>query len=270
MTPRFSLIATAGLVTGLLTGGAAFAQMPPPPPAGAFPPPHPALAPEAGMTVQGRVAQWLLNPNGEADGLLLTDGTQVAFPPHLSTSVMQIFKPGDTVRIAGWRAPNVPVMRALTLEAGGRTVVDQPPAPGMFPPGPRDLAALSAMSVGGRIERLLYTDRGDVHGVILADRSIVRFPPHIGAVYGSILQPGAQLFAQGWGTRGPNGSAVEATSLGQSADSVRELVGGPVGPVGPRGPHHRHLMAPMGPMTPMAPVPPVPAPVFAPQPAANS
>jgi len=263
MTPRFTLIAIAGL----LYGSAAFAQMPP---AVVAPPPPLAAAPEYGMTTQGRVAQWLVNPNGEADGLLLADGTQVAFPPHLSASVMQMLRPGDTVRVAGWRAPNVPVVRAQTLEANGRSVIDQPPAPGMFPAGPRDLAALSAMSVGGRIERLLYTDRGDVHGVILADKSIVRFPPHIGAAYGAILQPGAQLIARGWGTRGANGSAIEATSLGQSADSVRELVSGPVGPMGPfgpgaagpRGPRHLH------PMAPVAPVPP--APQFAPQPPANS
>ncbi|WP_295984691.1 hypothetical protein [uncultured Variovorax sp.] len=264
MTPRFTLMAIAGL----LSGTAAFAQMPPPPPAGVVPPPPLAAAPEAGMTTQGRVAQWLVNPNGEADGLLLADGTQVAFPPHLSASVMQMLRPGDTVRVAGWRAPNVPVVRAQTLEANGRSVIDQPPAPGMLPPGPRDLAALSAMSAGGRIERLLYNDRGDVHGVILADKSIVRFPPHIGAAYGAMLQPGAQLFARGWGTRGANGSAIEATSLGQSADSVRELVSGPVGPMGPAGP-----AGPRGPrhQRPMAPVPPMtPAPQLAPQPAANS
>lgn len=224
MTRRFVPLALAGL----LASGLAFAQMPPPP---GGPPPLMA-APEAGTAINGRVAQWLINPNGEADGLLLTDGTQVAFPPHLSASATQMLKPGDVVRVVGWRAPNVPVMRAQTLEANGRSLADQPPAPGMAlpPPPPRDPATLATMSAQGRIERLLYTDRGDVRGVMLSDNTAVRFPPHIGAAYGALLQPGATLFARGWGTRGANGSTFEATSLGPSADSLREVFGGPAVP----------------------------------------
>lgn len=248
MTPRTTFIAAACL----LAGSAAFAQMPPPPPGGPVPPPPIAAAPEAGTTTTGgRVQQWLINPNGEADGLLLSDGTQIAFPPHLSAAVMQMLKPGDTVQVSGWRAPNVPVVRAQAIVANGRSVTDQPPAPGMAPPLPRASGALSAMTAGGRIERLLYTDRGDIRGVVLEDRTIVRFPPHIGAARGAQLQPGASLYARGWGTRSAQGTALEATSLGQSADTVREVFGGPglepAPPVGgPRGPRGR------------APVPPAP------------
>ena len=258
MTPRITFIAAACL----LAGGAAFAQMPPPPPGGPVPPAPIAATPEAGtITVSGRAQQWLINPNGEADGLLLSDGTQVAFPPHLSAAVMQVLKPGDTVQVSGWRAPNVPVVRAQTLVANGRSVTDQPPTPGMAPPPPRESGALSAMTAGGRIARLLYTDRGDVHGVMLEDKTIVRFPPHIGAAHGAQLQPGAPLHARVWGTRGAQGAALEATSLGQSADTVREVFSGPglepAPPVGgPRGPRGR------------GPVPPAPVmPLSAPNPA---
>lgn len=228
MTARILLVATACLCAG----SAAFAQLPPPPPGGPAPhPPRPfmAAAPDTGTTiVTGRVQQWLLNPNGEADGLLLSNGTQVAFAPHLSAAVMQMLQPGDTVQVSGWRAPNVPVLRALALVANGRSVSDQPPpAPGMAPPPLREPGALAAMAAGGRVERLLYTDRGDIHGVVLDDRTIVRFPPHIGVVYGAQLQPGAPLHARGWGTRSAQGTALEATSLGRTADTVREVFGGP-------------------------------------------
>lgn len=249
MTPRLALTAA----TCLLAGSAAFAQRPPAPPHGPMPPPHGAIAFQAEMVATGRVQQWLINPNGEADGLLLSDGTQVAFPPHLSAAMMQMLRPGDTVQVSGWRAPSVPVVRAQTIGANGRSVTDQPPMPGMAPPPLRDPGTLVAMSAGGRIERLLYTDRGDVHGVVLADKTIVRFPPHIGAMYGAQLQPGAQLHARGWGTRGAQGTALEATSLGPTADTVREVFGGAGVPWGPRG---------AGPMPPAAPMtmPPPPAP----------
>lgn len=263
MTHRITFLAAACL----LASSTAFAQVPPPP-GGPVPPPPlgataplPPAAPEAGTVASGRVQQWLINPNGEADGLLLSDGTQVAFPPHLSAAVMQMLKPGDTVQVSGWRAPNVPVVRMQALVANGRSLTDQPPAPGMAPPQPRDPGALVALSASGRIERLLYTDRGDVRGVLLADKTTVRFPPHIGAMYGAQLKPGAQLHARGWGTRGAQGTALEATSLGTSADTVREIFGGPGlepaprGPGGPRGPRGAGPTPPAPLMAPPAPVP---------------
>ncbi|BEP39864.1 hypothetical protein [Variovorax sp. V15] len=235
MTHRIASIATAVCLLGGSTAFTpAFAHLPPPPPV--------AVAPEADTVASGRVQQWLLNPNGEADGLLLADGTQVAFPPHLSAAVMQALRPGDTVQVRGWRAPQVPVVRMQSLSANGRSVIDEPPVPGMFPPRrAHDPAALSAMTADGRIERLLYNDLGDVHGALLADRTIVRFPPHIGAMYGAQLQPGAQLYARGWGTRGAQGTALEATSMGPTASTAREVFEGPHrgpgrGPVAPRPP----------------------------------
>jgi len=242
----------------LLAGSAAFAQTPPPPD-GPTPPPPVAAAPEAGSVVNGRVQQWLLNPNGEADGLLLADGTQVAFPPHLSADLMKALKPGDTVQVSGWRAPNVPVLRAATINANGQSITDRPPTPGMAPPAPRDPAALSALSANGRIARLLYTDRGDVRGALLDDKTIVRFPPHVGAQNAALLQPGASLYASGWGTRNAMGSAIEATRLGQSADSAREVFGGPGLEPAPRGPGRTR-----GPgAVPPAPLMPPPAPASA-------
>jgi len=270
MTPRIALT-TAAACLALLAGNPAFAQVPPPagPPGGQPPlaatapmPPDPPvvpIAPEAGAVASGRMAQWLLNPNGEADGLLLADGTQVTFPPHLSAAVMQVLKPGDAVQVSGWRAPDVPVVRMQSLSANGRSVSDQPPAPGMAPPRPRGpgaAGALDAMSAQGRIERLLYTDRGDVRGVVLADKTIVRFPPHIGAAYAAQLQPGAPLHARGWGTRGAQGTALEATSLGATAATVRELFGGPGLEPAPQGP--RGKAGPGGAREPRGPTPPAP------------
>ena len=247
----------------LLAGSAALAQTPPPPPPGgpAATPPA-AKAPEAGSVASGRVQQWLLNPNGDADGLLLADGTQVAFPPHLSAALMKMLQPGDTVQVSGWRAPHVPVLRAATLNANGQSVTNRPPTAGTPKPTPRDRAALSALNANGRIDRLLYTDRGDVRGVLLDDKTIVRFPPHVGAQNTALLQPGATLFVRGWGTRNAMGTAIEATGMGQTADGLRDVLGsaGPEG--GPRGPGRPRGAGPAAGAVPPAPPmtsPPAPA-----------
>ena len=226
-------------------GPCAFAQLTPPPALGS--PPH-AQAGPASPVVSGRIQRWLINPNGEVDGLLLADGTQVSFPPHLSAAVQQLLKPGDTVQVSGRRAANAPVVRAATLTAdSGRSVSDQPPAPDAPSPPPREpgalTGALTAMSADGQIAREIYTDRGDVNGVVLDDGTIVRFPPQAGAQLAMIVQPGGKLYAKGWGSSSASGNALEATAIGSTSDDLHELFARPNGEQAglPRGPREERL-----------------------------
>jgi hypothetical protein len=53
----------------------------------------------------GVVDCFLLNAGGETDGLVLTDGTVVHFPPHMGAAVLGAVTPGSSVRICGVRAP---------------------------------------------------------------------------------------------------------------------------------------------------------------------
>ena len=217
----------AGPTVAPPTSPRAAGMTPPAPGAGA--PASPSDRGGATSVVTGRIQRWLVNPNGDVDGVLLNDGTQVGFPPHLSTAVTTAFKVGDNVQVDGWRAPNVPVVRAasLSMPGGGRRVVDTPPTAGAQPRAPREPGALTAMNASGRVDRLLYTDRGDVRGVLLDSGTIVRFPPHVGASYAATLTPGAAVEARGWGTRGASGNAIEATAMGTSQANMRELFAGP-------------------------------------------
>ena len=254
-----SLEASSSLPTAPLPPGASDRPDPPPP--------HRARRTAGEATVvSGRIQHWLVNPNGEADGIVLADGTQVAFPPHLAQEVTGLAKVGDTLQVTGWRAPGVPVMRAQSLSAHGRTVTDRPPEGAPRPP--REPGALAALSASGTIERLLYNDRGDAHGVVLSDKTIVRFPPHVGARLASQLTVGSGLYAVGWGTRGTHGSAMEATRIGATADSLREVFGPPQAmgdnPPGEAAPPVQPGAASQaGPMTMRGPAgnpPPAPAP----------
>lgn len=192
------------------------------------------IQPMAQASVSGTLARWLINPNGEADGLLLQDGTQISFPPHLSAELTAMVRPGERIDATGWRATEGAPIQAQQIGAGGRMVVDQPPAPGAVPPAPRPMGALAAMNAGGRIVRVLATGRGDVNGVLLEDGTIVRFPPHVGRMIAGLLQPGAPLYAQGWGTRGPLGAALEATRLGASPQALQDVLSGSVDMPAPR------------------------------------
>ncbi|MFA4457979.1 hypothetical protein P2B82_21175, partial [Xanthomonas perforans] len=124
------------------TIGAAAAQVaaPPPPPAPNGPiggppaPPTPVAA--TPVSVSGTVERFLLNPNGEVDGLWLRDGTQVGFPPHLSSEVKAAVRAGDNVVVKGFRLGNLPVLQVSSIRSGrsGREVVDRPPTFGAAPP----------------------------------------------------------------------------------------------------------------------------------------
>jgi hypothetical protein len=240
-----NLIRTAvALATATVLAASAIAQTPPPPPG----------ARGVETTVNGRVARWLLNPNGEVDGLLLADGTQVAFPPHLSAALTEAVKAKDAVEITGRRGESGTLVRASMIRntTSGRSVADEPGAgPGPRRPAPPAAGALTAMNASGRIGTLLHTGRGDINGVLLQDGTIVRFPPHVGADLADTLKPGAAFYARGYGTRTAQGNALEATALGTDAETAREVFAGPR-PAARPGPDG----APPRPGAPGRPMPP--------------
>ncbi|RYF64904.1 MAG: hypothetical protein EOO29_41500 [Comamonadaceae bacterium] len=236
---KLTALSRASVIAASLFVAGAHAQTPPPPPPaapGALAPSVQLAPVEAAATVSGRLQRWLLNPNGEADGLLLQDGTQIAFPPHLSATLTEWLRPGDNVEVIGSRrSGDARVLRASTVQSQGRTVQDTPPAPGQRPPPPqRD--ALTALQADGRVAQVLFNSRGDAHGLLLEDGVVVRFPPHAGASIAALLRPGASVSARGWGTRNALGTGMEAAQLGASPDTLQDVLGGPSGgPAGPAG-----------------------------------
>ena len=113
----------------------ALAQTPPPPPAIGV------AAPAASgqqADIQGTVKAFKMTPVGDLEGMILTDGTEVHVPPHLSSQLAAAVRPGEAVRVLGWRSsvPNFVVATSLTGQRG-QSVVDQgPPPPGTMPPPP--------------------------------------------------------------------------------------------------------------------------------------
>ncbi|GKS84014.1 hypothetical protein AVHY2522_00375 [Acidovorax sp. SUPP2522] len=215
------------LMAAALAAATAHAQLPPPPPGGPGPLAQ-APAAEQSATASGRLQRWLPNPNGEADGLLLQDGTQIAFPPHLSESLTAWLRPGDPLEVTGWHRPDAPVLRAETFQSQGRTVQDTPPTPGQRPPPP-PREALTALQANGRVAQVLFNSRGDAHGLLLEDGVVVRFPPHMGTSVAALLKPGATVAVRGWGTRNALGTGMEAAQMGATPDTLQDMLGGPIG-----------------------------------------
>src|SRR5205807_3483934 len=64
---------------------------------------------------EGTIRQYLIDPRGEVQGLLLSDGAQVAFTSRLQPDVVTMMKPGTPVRIEGRRHRRFPLVEPDTM-----------------------------------------------------------------------------------------------------------------------------------------------------------
>lgn len=196
------------------------APMPPPPPSAdaPLPPPPPVAGPGDGVatTVSGVVRRFVINPEGDVDGMLLADNTLVRFPPHLGTQVAATLAPGATVSVNGF-AQGSGTLRASQIAdtKSGRSIVDQPPPPDAQRL-PKSLAGagLVKLDAAGRVLRVTSAPRGEPDGVLLMDGTVIKLTPPAAARFTNLLQPGAMVAAQGYGTRNRYGESLQATAFG--------------------------------------------------------
>lgn len=195
----------------LAAGGIALAQR--------MPTYDPAQLPE----VKGKVAQYALNPRGEVDGLILTDGTEIHTPPPFGTQIVAILKPGDAVTIHGLKARALPMVAAasLTNDTSLATIAITP----LHEHG-HDAPAMEAK---GKVKSLLHEPRGQVNGALLEDGTILRLPPPEAARLATILAPGASLLARGEGSATPLGRVIAVHDIGPDADHLTHLAPPPHG-----------------------------------------
>lgn len=215
-----ALLLAAGLASGVTAGASAQAL---PPAAGGY---DLSQLPET----RGVVRQYALTPRGDVDGLILQDGTEVSFPPHLGMQVVFAIKPNDTISVRGLRARAIPLIDAAQIrnEATGATIVDSGP-------GPRPDAMPT--TIAGRVQQTLYGKRGEVNGALLDNGTIVKLPPDAAASRSDLLAPGRVLTVAGIVVSTPLGTVIDATSIGPSADAmgVIDRPPPPRGPMGKRG-----------------------------------
>lgn len=121
------LLMAAALVLGVMQPS--WAQPSPSPPPHPPAPVQPMPLGQPTPTVSGSVQQYLLTTHGEVEGLLLTDGTVVRFPPHLGAALASTVRPGDAVTVVGFLVAATAqgqAVKALTITntATGQTVTD--------------------------------------------------------------------------------------------------------------------------------------------------
>jgi hypothetical protein len=173
------------------------------------------IAPRPGTPIAtGTVSRLLPDADGNVEGLLLSDGTQVRFPPHMSQELAAAIKPGSAVNVEGYREAGGAVRaRVITDQATRRSVTEHDAAPSTVPPNLHS-TGLGPLTAEGRIQHLMRDPAGDVNGVVLEDGSVVRFPPNVRRQFPGVLQPGISISASGYGMQSEYGRALNAATLG--------------------------------------------------------
>ena len=205
------LLATAGLA-GAQT--AATPAVPTPVQAAQTGPTYdPAQLPSA----KGVVAQYLLSPRGEIEGLLLADGTEVHINPMLSTELAFSVKPGDSVTIRGLKAKNSPMIAAaaITNDASGATVA------GRMGHGMHERGA--NIEAEGTVKAALHEPRGEINGVLLDNGTVVRLPPSEAKKFAAQLAVGQPLYVRGMGVTSPLGKVVLARQIGADRTKLADV-----------------------------------------------
>jgi hypothetical protein len=163
--------------------------------------------------LKGKVAQYSLTPHGTVDGLILTDGTEVNVPPHVSTQLVFAVHPGDAVtirRVKRGPGPDV-IAIAVTNDATG-AVVDTGP---LGPPQRLDDAS--------RIKVQLHDPHGHLNGVLLDDGTIVRMPPPDAEQNAASLAVGQPFYVRGDGMSGPLGKVIAAREIGPNSTKLTKI-----------------------------------------------
>jgi len=119
-------------ITNLATNQSVVDQPPTVPP----PPPWLRGASMREMTLSGTLGHYILNDRGDIDGLILSSGYEVKFPPHIGMPVAMVLaqQPSATIQASGYGTSNAfgTVVDAMT----GSLTVGSQPVPLAGPPGP--------------------------------------------------------------------------------------------------------------------------------------
>jgi hypothetical protein len=228
MMNRVNLIAQATLALAVIATAACAAQPAPLPQDGATMPPSPPSPPPppardsgpldgAPANVSGVVRRFLINPDGEVDGMLLADNTLVRFPPHVGRQVASAMSLGDAVNVSGFAQQPDGTLRASLISdtKSGRSIADQPPpADAQRPPDSLGGIGLAKLTAVGRVLRVTTAPRGELDGVLLADGTVIKLTPPAALQFANLLRPGTTVAAQGYGTHNQYGEALQATAFG--------------------------------------------------------
>jgi hypothetical protein len=182
----------------------------------------PVVAPESandrhfGAQISGVVSQYLTNPQGRIEGVLLTDGTQVRYAPQVDADFARTIRVNEKISAQG-DTEKGHAFRALTIsDLASRSTVAETRKSAVPLPSPADRvkSELKPLKAEGSIAALLSSPQGEPDGMVLDSKTIVRFPPEAAQRLVNLLTVGQKITAKGLGTENEFGCSIEAAEIG--------------------------------------------------------
>ena len=153
---------------------------------------------------EGVVSTVLVNPHGDVDGLLLTDGSLIRMPPTPRSPQLVA---GAKVRGEGDGTSTRVEARTLTIGGSSAPIgvgAGAPPAPP---------AALPSIEDTSTVAKVVTTPEDDVDTLVLADGAIIRLPPALRDDAAGAIAVGTKLTASGEGGTYGDVKAIHATRI---------------------------------------------------------
>ena len=166
----------------------------------------PACLPET----RGRVTQFLLNPHGDIDGLILNGDLQVHVPPHLGRELVRRVAVGDRIRVRGVKPRRAEMIAAVQLT--GRDGVDIVDDGRMRRRRSRRTRSTTA-GIERRSRVALHGPKGELNGALLTSGVALRVPPHAAEALHEYLRPGVHVQAWGHGVVTPHGTTLDVSEI---------------------------------------------------------
>ncbi|MCA8425063.1 hypothetical protein [Burkholderia seminalis] len=176
----------------------------------------PACLPET----RGRVTQFLLNPHGDIDGLVLNGDLQVHVPPHLGRELVRHIEVGDRIRVRGVKMRGAETIAAVQLTGRhGVEIVDDGPVHGT-PKPPH--GGRTPMEMSGEVAFALHGPKGELNGALLENGAVLRVPPHAAAELSDYLRAGVHVMAWGQGVVTRYGAVLDVSEIAELVDAEDE------------------------------------------------
>lgn len=182
------------------------------------------------IAAEGIIRQYVIDPRGEVQGLLLRDGTYIIFTSRVQREVIATMKPGASIRVEGRRYKEFPLVEPDTIVNVGTGASLQIPAHGEGPiPPPKESLSVHEMRVDGSIDQLLYDRSGKVAGFVFHDGTEVWLPPDVNDQFRRSFHVHDRLIVEGHGTENEYGRAMESLAIRIPGAPLTPLDHGTVG-----------------------------------------
>jgi hypothetical protein len=160
--------------------------------------------------------------------MILVNGVEVYFAPHLSAAVLTAIQAGDRITVYGVLPMAEPMIAAIIIEAANGTRIEDHGPPTQRLPSTMvnhriKARETSRLEVEALVRRTLHGPNGETRGVLLDDGTTVVLPVHRSEDLSALLSPASWLTVRGAGLVTEMGTAIRADEIGKSVQTLRVL-----------------------------------------------